>query len=90
MVDGFSTFLILLKTISNFILTFPERFSVCKMTKGKALATNNQQPPDSVILCTLLHDISKALKPYYDKDGNLRHRNTYIPGHGKRSVNSFR
>lgn len=43
-------------------------------------------PEDSVIIAGLLHDICKAAKSYYDKDGNVHHRHTHIHGHGYRSV----
>lgn len=43
-------------------------------------------PKESVIIAGLLHDVCKAEKLYYDKDGILHHRQTHIYGHGYRSV----
>lgn len=56
--------------------------SVCKL----ALSLDTELPRSSIILCGLLHDICKATKLYYDDKGNLHHRTTYIPGHGRRSI----
>lgn len=56
--------------------------SVCTI----ALSNNNGLPRDSVILCAILHDICKANKLVYDDMGKLHHRETYIKGHGLRSI----
>ena len=47
---------------------------------------NNELPKESLIIAGLLHDICKASKLYYDSKGNVHHRNTYIKGHGYRSI----
>ena len=39
-----------------------------------------------VIIATLLHDICKASKLYYDAEGRIHKRETRIKGHGYRSV----
>ena len=56
--------------------------SVCNI----ALSLDSELPRSGIIICALLHDICKATKLYYDDNGNLHHRDTYIKGHGKRSV----
>lgn len=51
--------------------------------------TGEQLPADSKIITSLLHDICKARKLYYDKNGELKERHSdqlRIPGHGYRSV----
>lgn len=51
-----------------------------------ALSFGKELHRSSIVLCALLHDICKASQLYYDDKGNLHHRNTYIQGHGIRSV----
>ncbi len=42
-------------------------------------------PQDSLIITGLLHDICKASLLYYDENGEVRHRDPQIKGHGYRS-----
>lgn len=55
---------------------------VCKI----ALRLAPELPPDSIILCGLLHDICKASKLYKGTDGLFHHRDVHIKGHGYRSI----
>lgn len=55
---------------------------VCRIS----LANGHGLPLDSLIVTAVLHDICKASKLYYDEKGDIQHRNTYIRGHGYRSV----
>lgn len=56
--------------------------NVCQI----ALALDHDSSNASVILCALLHDICKAAQLRYDCKGYLYKRDTYIKGHGKRSI----
>ena len=57
--------------------------NVCKIALSRG---EGSLPKDSIIVCSLLHDICKVGQLCYDEMGNLRRRETYIKGHGKRSV----
>lgn len=56
--------------------------SVCNI----ALSLDTELPRSSIVLCALLHDICKATQLYYDDNGELHHRKTYIKGHRKRLI----
>ena len=58
----------------------------CLGVYKRAVEMSPELPKDSLIIASILHDICKTRKYFYDKNGDVHHRYTHIRGHGYRSV----